>query len=45
LFDEIIGHILKYNLQLEELLDGHIIELTNLSNLNNLENIFERIVL
>ena len=45
LFDEIIGYILKYNLQLEELLDGYIIELTNLSNLTNLENIFERIVL
>jgi len=42
LFDEIIGNILKYNLQLDVLLDGCIIEI---SNLTNLENIFERIVL
>ncbi len=42
LFDEIIGNILKYNLQLDTLLDGYILEISNLSNL---ENIFERILL
>jgi hypothetical protein len=49
LYDQIIGNILKFNIKLDILLDGYIIELNEFNshisvNLENIENIFERIV-
>ncbi len=46
LYDQIIGNILKFNIKLDILLDGYIIELNecNLHISENLENMFERIV-
>ncbi len=43
LYDQIIGNILKFNIKLDILLDGYIIELNSHIS-ENLENIFQRIV-
>jgi hypothetical protein len=49
LYDQIIGNILRYNIKLDILMDGYIIELNEFNssislNLENLQNMFERIV-